>query len=1148
MTTTPPAEPTVSQQVEWCNQARLLLKKTKLQALTKSGTRHELKKEIQQIEKLLVELQALVTPARFLELKQPFDALAAEMHAAESERGYVKQRAKVKAAAEKFPGVIAGLRTARDAALGSKGAREAYLAAKTKAERDAAPFKIHNELFMSLKVLIDATDREVQVGTQQAYQAATTKLTTAFAMRLAEMETAREALLGRNDQQIQRRAEAEQLLAATRAVLAEVATWPGIDVEIAKYETVIASAQSSLAEQLNIEAIEAIQAAGLKSKAELQALSGGAIDGVSVDAEAFKQALAAAEASLAKLEPLVPAEVTAQYRTELADLSRQVVAGTDADTALASLQELAATIQRRYDELANLGAELEPLLVEIERRQTWLQENVDSPRVAAFALRLAEIRTLRASQRTADARERATALRTEVNAEHDAVNAAVEALRSKDVPALRAKIETLRAAWPGGDVLGPLLLGLIKVEQLRSVDPVGALEEFVRVEARLAEVQAGEFEQYRALDGDRARIDGEMETAFNDADAALERYAGEVKGARAVPDAEGESPSLEARRSLAALRQQWSVARGKHTEKPALEGEAEQIKTALRELVGSLPSATGAAAEQDRAVQRARFERAVTPLQAAIDRIETLRRGEASAIESGLAQAISAFDDGNGDVAGAIQHVEALMKTAQVVIQNFTGEGGVLAQLRKAAELNRKLAEDGVKALNKKLGGGFLRAGEYKPFIEKLEEELADCAPLLGSTSESGIREADRLYVELKAKIDALATDMDSTDPSAVSFSAVNTELEWMKEFVEKNAELKALAPNQRVLFTKQYEGLKEKAHESSPQESLADIRAAKADMQKFEQELRTRKAAREFVATMVKGGETMLGELDKNLEYVKQLKQRLADVKTTSTTEGKEGLAKTQLDTLLRDIAQANSSPDVLQANEVRLRGEQQGEVERARALEERYTVAKGQVEQARGVVKTAKGDEKQVEELVRLLGMAKDKLKKKDLGGAERDIDLIQIRSKVVMKNPHGAALGARKELKKQYKLLKDSVTEYGATLKKLPAAIRELDDTGLVDDQQLGGLRRSVEKLAVQFRTEDVEPLINMLVDGRFDVEGQRRLREEILGVLRRELGKIAKSPAVKAFRVNPIDRVDLPQAIKKVENSIQRLVGNVQRSVQ
>ena len=1148
MTTTPPAEPTVSQQVEWCNQARLLLKKSKLQALTKSGTRHELKKEIAQVETLLVELQALVTPARFLELKQPFDALAAEMHAAESARGYAQQKAKIQAAATKFPGVIAGLRTARDAALGAKSAREAYLAARTQAERDAAPFKIHDELFQSLKVLIDATDREVEVGTPQAYQAATSKLRTAFAMRLAEMESAREGLLTRNDQQIQRRAEAEGLLAATRAVWTEASTLPGIEAELAKYEAAIASAQSFLAEQHNIEAIEHLQAAGLKSKAELEALSGGAIDGVTVDAEAFRQARADAEAAIASLQPLVPAEVTAQYRAQVADLSRRVVAGTDADAALTQLQELAAAIAARHRDLANLGSELEPLLVAIERRQSWLEENVNSPAVTAFALRLAELRTLQASRRTAEAREKATALRAEVDAEHAAVNAAVEALGSKDVPALRARIEALRATWPGGDVLGQLLLGLIEVEQLRTVDPVGALEACERVEARLAEIQAGELQQYQGLEPDRARLDAELEAAFTAANAELVRYAAQVKGARAVPDEEGEAQSLEAQRSLAALRQQWSVARGKHTEKAALEQEAAQIREALTELTADLPDANGAAAEQDRAVQLARFERAVTPLQAIIERIETLRRGEASAIESGLAQALRDFDDGNGDVEGALQHLDALMKTAQVVIQNFTGEGGVLAQLRQAAEQQRKAAEDGIKALRKKLGGGFLRAGDYQPFIAKLEEELADCAPLLGSTSESGIREASRLYTELKARIDALAADMDSTDPAAVSFSAVNQELAWIQDFVENHAELKALAPNQRALFTKQYEGLAEKAHESSPQESLGDVRAAKADMQKFEQELRTRQAARDFVATMAKGAGGMLAELDKNLEYVKELKRRLAEVQTTATTEGKEGLAKTQLDTLLQEISRATASPDVVQANELRLRGEQQAEVERARALQQRYELAKGQVEQTRQAVKAVGGDEKQVEELARLLKAAKDKLAKQDLGSAERDIDLIQIRCKVVRKNPHGAALGARKELKKQYKLLQDAVTEYGATLKKLPAAIRELDDTGLVEEQQLGTLRRSVEKLAVHFRVTDLKPLIDVFVDGRFDVEGQRRMREEILTVLRREQGKIDRSPAMKAFRVNPIDRVDLPQAIKKVENSIQRLVGNVQRSVQ
>lgn len=1147
MTSTDPAAPSLSQELAWCNHARLILKKSRLQKVARTGLRHNLKKELEEVEALFSELAGLVEPPRLAELRQPFSAIAADMRAAEGEVRYTQKKAKLEATEIRLKQFLPTLRAARDAARQNAQAKAAYDAAKARAARSAAPFKIHPELHSSLQVLIDATDREVAVGTIDAYKAATAKLGTPFDQRIRDMEAARETKLARHDEQLHKRGEADAALITARETLNSIRTLPGVDDHVAAYENAIDAANADMAQQKNIEAISRLEQ--LASRQTIEAASAAIVASAPGDGNALQAALRAAEAALVALAELQSPELISTDRLALSDLSNRALNGET--EALSDLQNLQARLETDLRELQDLDPQIGRLISAISDKLDWLRENVGADQITVAALDFDRVQTDRAGRRLREAEQRARELLTAVESLFREASGAVSKLRALDLPGLRRRLQEMRNTWPGGPDLPELTAWLYQAEGAAETDPVTAVAIAETLIAQLDLLDRGAYGEFRGLQAERDRLEREVQAESTSATSALDRLASEVAAKRSTSDADGEVQALEDRRRILDILQTWGLAQRALTEQPTLEAAADQAKERLRAIATSCASADvdALASGQDQEAAIALFDRERIAVQSGIDRLETLKRREAAEIERLLDDAIVTFDGGRGDVAAATRLVQGLKQTLEVAIDGFLGENGRLAQLRASVANEKKKAETSIKALHKKLGGGFLRAGDFKPFIDKLDQELEDIEPLLGSSSESGIEEARRLYVALQARATKLASDMDSTDVAekGQSFVAVIQGLAELRKILEDD-ELKSHAKGQLALFQKQLEGIEELAHTSEPSACLGDIRTLKSSWNRFLQTLETRKVARDTVLNGYKGAQNQLKSFDKSLEYTKLLKSRLDEIKNRAGIEGKEELALELFNQLLEEVGRAASSPQLRQSHELRLLQEAQTAREQARELTERLEVAKGQIAQAREVVKAAQGDMKQIEELVRLRGGAKDKIKQGDYDGAARDLDLTQIRAQVVIKNPHGAALGARRELQKQLDILEGAIREFSTNMAGFPNEVQSLDTDGQVDASQLARLRSIGEGVAARFQVSDMKPLIKAMAEDGLPAAARRRLREQLLTVLRREHRKVTESPAMTSFRTNSIDPVTIPQSIKKLDNSIQRLVGNVQRSVQ
>lgn len=798
-------------------------------------------------------------------------------------------------------------------------------------------------------------------------------------------------------------------------------------------------------------------------------------------------------------------------------------AATQAKVSLVALQE---DIEKAYGDFARVSSKLDVASVDSQREAARLAH---AARDYTTASRLAAevFSTLRTGIRTREplhaewlvAKVKLTALAERINTQREsakceAVRVAMVSLLYKVVPSEVQRL-TDAADWP------KLVSNVAQVERALS-------------EARVKEAAFSKFDATRAAASKAvADLVAQVGTAIQALKTAV------IKGEQSLAVAPFKAgDAFKAR--LQQIETLWNKALASATNDAELQLQA--TKDALAQLGKDVAdSSDGPAVDQLRHVHaqqlaQSRFEVDWAVLQAEIVQLQAV---DNQAAVKAAAEAQVIRQGGRADWHAALAALATLKsRVADDRAKLERSRDAKAAAVAKAV----KAVQDQIDALKRST-----RSSKFGPFFETLQQECDQLELLAKSSNGDAVDEAGLGLQAMQDRIKKFIPDTaapangPTLDNVAAALADSESALKKITDDMTENC------PKTLARLTKELAALRASLARQAPEASMAELSAFDAACAAAKTEADKVVEVREEYTQLlpsVKAAATQFSKQKSAPDYAKSLEEQLAQIVKQAKNPDELYAALQKLNALDEELKQAAINPASALAKEGQIREKKKADAAAEAEWKRSLKLFEDQrIAQAQAAVK-AGGSKGLIDELKNMLKAAKETAGKGDHAEALKQLQLADQRVDEIMANPQGASIGARNNLPADTAQYARAIERLRELLGRFPGAVAAAMP-GLPQPVATRVGERVSSLLTRLDATAFDVPVQHLIAPGLNDAQ-RRGHREEALAAVRSMRNLFRSHPLMASLARSPVATAELSAALRRVDNSLDRLDANISRS--
>jgi len=1019
-------------------------------------------------------------------------------------------------------------------------ARGDYAAALADAKRQLELLKvIPNAKVQTFSGFVEAAEQSASPDTEAGYQKALKELA-GCGEEFKSVQAAATKAQKADVAQSAKKPDALTALAVAASELAALERLPACEATATNFSKILKDARKLADGNLFADALDELKKLkSLPSLAESVAASNKAAAGLKGN-KGYDDGIAL----LAKLREIVtPADLAEHDRRFQAAVKEALAAKANSP----DLTPAASTLQEAVNAATQAKTGLEALKTAIAKARADFVVVSSKGDIALVDAKAAPLKSLESAKDFVTASRLAAELLGQLDAGIAARRRAhADWLAAKDKPPLLVKeIDQLRKSAQCEAVRLEMLTLMYKVTDME-VKRLCEAAEWAKLVANVAQV-GGDLAQARAKEAEFGSFEPKRKDAAKEVEGLVASARASITALEAAVTQAGKAVGAEEFAAgavfsgrLDRIEKSWAAKLERATNDAEL--KLETTRAELTTLSKEIAAAAAPAAIQQslngnaQKLAQARFETDWEVLQAEILKLQAVDN-EAASKASAEADAIR--QGGRADWRAALGAVAKLNS-------RVAAERVKLAQVRdsKAAAVAKTVKD--VKAQIETLKDS-TRSGKFGPFFEALRLECEQFELLAKSPSGDAIAEAELGLKDMQARIKKF-TPGDAAQAGGPTLDKVATALASSEASLKKiNEVLSANCPKTLAKLNKDLAALRASLAKQDPKASMKAVEtfdaACVAAGKEAEKVIEVRTEYTQLLPS-VQAASAAFSKQKSAPEYAKALEQRIEEIVKQAKNPNELYAALQKLHAVDEELKDAALKPGAAVAKEGQIREKKKAdaaaEAEWKRSLE---LFEDQRLDEAQAAVK-AGGAKGLIDELKNMLKAAKQTAGKGDHVEALKQLHLADQRAEEVIANPQGASIGARNNLPADAALYKEAVIALRDLLGGFPQQVAAAMPTlPKAVTQRLG---ERVSSLAARFDPVLFDALVQGLIAPSTDDKARRKLREDALAQVRSTRSLFSSHPLMVSLAKSPVAAAELSAALRRVDNSLNRLDANISRS--